>query len=129
MNNNNALRLHAYFTSPYYNDSHAPTHFEFQQDFPTIEDATAFRDQFPKATKLFVYTIHTSEGGKYYGVTTRANLTSDRNNGGINETGLRRYQAVIKAAAKLGIEIVCDPNATNAYETREEFEQAIGVAS
>jgi hypothetical protein len=123
-----SLKLHAYFTSPYFSDSHAPTHFEFRQDFPTIEAATAFVAQFPKTTKMFTFTVHTSEGGKYYGVATRANLASDRNNGGINETGLRRYQAVTKAAAKLGIEIVCVPNAANAYETREAFEQAIGGA-
>lgn len=126
----NTLRLHAYFTPAYFNDSHAPTHFEFHQDFPTIEEATAFVAQFPKATKMFAYTVNAFDGGehrKYYAVTTRANLTSNGNNGGINEAGLRRYQAVVKAAAKLGVEIACDPNAKNAYETREAFEQAIGI--
>ena len=122
------LKLHAYFTSPHFNDSHAPTHFQFSQDFPTIEEATAFVAQFPKSTKMFTYSVNAYSSDKYYAIMVRANLTSDKNNGGINEAGLRRYLTVIKAAAKLGIEIVCTPNASNAYETREEFEQAIGVA-
>ena len=127
MESSNVLKLHAYFTSPHYDDSHAPTHFKFTQDFPTIEAATAFVAQFPKSTKMFTYTVSTGGDGKYYAVNTHASLTSNGNNGGINEAGLRRYQAVIKAAAKLGVEIVCVPNASNAYETREAFEQAIGA--
>jgi hypothetical protein len=123
----NVLKLHAYFTSPHFDDSHAPTHFAFEQDFATVEAATAFVAQFPKSVKMFTCTVSTSEGGKYYLVNTRANLTSNGINGGINETGLRRYQAVVKAAAKLGVEIVCTPNASNAYETQEAFEQAIGA--
>ena len=53
-------------------------------------------------------------------------LTSNAVNGGVNETGIRRYRSLVRHAAKLGVEIVWTTgNVRNAYQTQADFEAAI----
>jgi hypothetical protein len=123
----NTLRLHAHFTPEYMQAGSAPTHFEFMADLPTVEDAKVFAAQFPKSVKMYAGKILDTNNVTWGWVRTDGNLTSNGVNGGINETALKRYQAVVKAATKLGIEIQYEKNARNSYATREEFETAISA--
>ena len=71
--------------------------------FDETDEAIAFAASFPK-----------SAGVKVHGAnaTARATLRSDEVNGGVNETGIRRYQSLITRAQKLGITIEWHDSAT-----------------
>jgi len=126
MENTTVLNLNAYYTTEYSGTRVAgqPQGFKFNATLDTREDAVAFVALFPKSSKMFATTLHTANGPLGYAM-AQGNLFSDGVNGGINETGLNRYRAILKAAAKNGIEIRYVANAGNAYESREAFEAAI----
>ena len=121
------LQLSAYVTTEY--DHHVgaghPQQFEFNAELPTKADAAEFAAQFPKSAKVFAGLLYTENGTRGW-ASAQASLVSDGVNGGVNETGLRRYRTIVKTAERLGIEILWVARAGNAYATREAFEAAIG---
>lgn len=117
-----ALQLTASFDT-YTNE---PQTFTFSAELSTVESGREYAAQFPKSTKLFATSLSTADGIKGW-VVSRSYLTSDKVNGGVNEAALRRYQAILKAAAKLGIQIEYARSYSNSYATREEFEAAISA--
>jgi hypothetical protein len=56
----------------------------------------------------------------------QANLTGDGVNGGVNETGLRRYRRLLAWAAEHGVPVVWAPIYANAYASQADLEAAIG---
>jgi hypothetical protein len=99
-------------------------------DFATREEAEAWAAQFPKAVRFYVTTLSYSDGRAmtYHARTGSVRLTADAVNGGVNETGVRRYRSAIRTAAKLGLDVVfpAGGNVVNAYTDRAAFEAAIG---
>lgn len=96
-------------------------------------EAQAIADQFPKSVKLYAGTLHAShepEGRDYGYVQFVAGLSSDKVNGGVNETGLKRWASFLKNAEKLGIAVEWDTEpAPQKYATREAFEEALAGAT
>lgn len=119
------LTLNAYFTTNYSRVAGLPQMFEFRAELPSREAAAEFGNLFPKAAKFMAMRLTTMSGAQRGTAVVTGNLVSNGVNGGINEAGLKRYQTVVKAAAKLGIEIQYAANAGNSYPTREAFEEAI----
>lgn len=98
--------------------------FTLTASFADRETADAFAGQFPKACQMRAYNLggdpeHTAM------VRSTARLTSDGVNGGVNETGVKRYRAAVRACAKLGASITYTTPYGNSYPTREAFEAAI----
>jgi hypothetical protein len=118
------LRLRAYYTTEYDKIAGIPMGYEFNAELPTVEDAKAFVAQFPKSAKMFAVAISGVTGIRGW-VAAHGNLVSNDVNHGINETGLKRYRTILKAASKLGIEIEYKKDSANSYSSRETFEQAI----
>jgi len=111
----------------------APQHVSFGVDF--AEGDEAGRDEllalFPKSTKLKASGCSTfdEETNRRFVIPTirgSVELRSNGVNGGVNETGIKRYRSIVKHADKLGIEIVFGTRFQNAYADRAAFEQAIG---
>ena len=122
---NTTLRLNAHYATEYSRQAGLPQDYSFSAELPTVEAAREFVTLFPKSVKMFAATLYKADHTVGGWATTRGNLVSDGVNGGLNETGLKRYQAVLKAAAKLGLQIEYAIDAKNSYATREAFEQAI----
>lgn len=103
-------------------------HFDFNTETDTPESAAALVALFPKSAKLTAGRIM-QNGGRIGGfIRGSGKLATDGVNGGVNETAIRRYRAVVRAAAKLGIEIRWTArNYSNAYISREAFEAAAGI--
>lgn len=92
---------------------------------PTRQDADALVARFPKSVKLYAADLN---GDPLNTARVRAtiDLLGTTANGGVNETGLKRYRSILKSAAKLGITVDfkahgCAPS----YPTQEALEAAI----
>jgi len=89
------------------------------------EAAEADLDFFPKMTKFVVARVgffQDGQSGHYFQIRTSAALAANGVNGGVNETGVKRYRAVVRNApvvAWKGDEFV------NNYSTRDAFEAAL----
>lgn len=94
-------------------------------DYATREEAEAAAALFPKSAKFYVSTCSHPGGIYTYTARTRSELTANDNNGGRNETGIRRYRSIMARADKLGAEIEFAAGFVNHYPTRESFESAI----
>lgn len=129
MENTTVLKLHAYYAGHYARTNPgAPQSYEFTAVLPSRNDAVAFAAQFPKSAKMFGGTLSCYDNGRSYVqgyASSHGNLVSNGVNGGVNESALRRYKAIVAAAAKLGVEIQYEVNALNSYPTRESFEKAV----
>jgi hypothetical protein len=117
----NRLSVSAYYLT----DGGAPSHLEVYGLAADRAAAEAFVARFPKAAKLRGVAFH----GEVQGwVSVNINLAPNGSNGGRNETGIRRYRTIQRAAAKLGVALVWhgdDIRTINAYRTADEFEAAI----
>lgn len=125
------LTLNAYYTTEYTGyrvPVGSPQAFLFEALVPTVEVAESWRDRFPKGCKTRAIVITMEDRSVKGLVRMDARLVPDGVNAGVNETGVKRYRAIVKAAAKLGVEIEYVANAGNSYPTREAFEAAIGIA-
>lgn len=92
----------------------------------TREEAEADLDYFPKSAKFGVTRVTRGPGDAYFQIQTRANLAANGVNGGVNETGVKRYRTVVRNAECLGIVWQGDEYVyVNSYLTREEFEAAL----
>ncbi|GIH07512.1 hypothetical protein Rhe02_55790 [Rhizocola hellebori] len=124
------LNIEAYWR--HRKDASMPCHYLFRAEFATLEQAQQFAALFPKTAKLTTVTCYDPSRGTKTGIAENySNLTADGSNGGVNETAIRRYRTLVKAAAKLGITVAwyADPRTSNAYQTREEFERAAGITA
>ena len=107
-----------------------PTLYKFSAEVPTVEDARAFAALFPKSHKVHGTSLTTyAEGGSVVTglVNHESYISPNKANGGVNETAVKRYRAIVKKLAALGVEIVYSKAYLNSYETREAFEAAIGL--
>lgn len=108
-------------------------HVRLYIDLDTPEQAVDLAARFPKAAKV--------HGGPCSGwgpngalpttglISGYAILEANGVNGGVNETGLKRYRTWLAAAEKLGLEIDWRGDAAgNAYPTQADFEVAAGLA-
>ena len=108
----------------------APIRWEFASaDFASREDAEALMATMPKALKAWVASCYHQHGVTTYSVHAKANLAADDVNGGVNETGVRRYWTLTRWAAKTSTPITFDGGysevVANAYQDRATFEAAI----
>jgi hypothetical protein len=117
------------------------SHHHFYQDMPSwfqggielpsldSERAEAIAALFPKSVKVHVSKMHEYKSGTQSTVSylrISASLGSDGVNGGRNETGIKRYRAMMKAAERAGIVIEWTAQTLDVtFATREEFEAAI----
>jgi hypothetical protein len=98
----------------------------------TVEQAREFVAAAPKSLKLRATTLTGpindayENGSREWGyVTTDAALLKDGVNGGVNETGIKRYWSLKKWAAKAGVELVWTRQWANSYATQADFEAAL----
>ncbi|MEB3023007.1 MULTISPECIES: hypothetical protein [Mycolicibacter] len=86
--------------------------------FDSAAAAEAFAASFPKSAGLKIHGAN---------ATSRAILRGDAVNGGVNETGVRRYQSLIAHAQQLGITIEWHDHATTRIILipQDEFETAV----
>jgi hypothetical protein len=126
------LRVSAFYKASYDYDTKSYTHHTDQLSHitasartATVEDAQALAAQFPKSAKVSAVSL----GGDpaHLGIIQfHVNLAPNGNNGGINETGLRRYRTLMRAAAKAGITVEWTAaQAVNSFATQAEFEAAV----
>lgn len=95
-------------------------------DYATEAEAAAVVALFPKSAKFYVSRCSHAGGIQTYSARTRATLVPTGNNGGTNETGVRRYRSIMARAEKLGASVEFVTGRTvNAYADRETFEAAI----
>jgi hypothetical protein len=95
---------------------------------PTFTDAYEIATQFPQLVKLGATTLHTYEKGEceefgylYFDAKLKANGI----NGGVNETGLKRYRSLRKHLARLGYSISYVAPYGNSYADEAAFEAAV----
>lgn len=108
---------------------------------PTAEDAQAIAAQFPKSAKVRASSI----SGYFKGDTTEGAYSSDPDaalathgyvhieivlqsngvNGGVNETGIKRYRAFRKHCARLGFIVEYKADGSNSYPTEADFEASL----
>jgi hypothetical protein len=124
-NSTPVLTLHAYLTTEYSPVAGLPQMFQFTAELPSPTEAVEFGRMFPKSAKVIGMTLTTATGERRGWAVAEGNLVSNGVNGGVNEAGLKRYHAIVKAAGKLGIEIQYTTDAGNSYPSREAFEAAI----
>jgi hypothetical protein len=120
-----AFQINAYYNS--YKGEAAPSHLRVRAEVANVEIAEAIAAQFPKSYRVFVNTGKEYGTGRTYAlVTIDVTLESNGNNGGKNETGIKRYRAFVAKAIKNGhtVEFAVD-RATNAYQTADALHAAI----
>lgn len=92
--------------------------------FTTRAEADAIAAQLPKS--LRVRAMGYSNSPTYHGyIQFRADLETNNVNGGVNETGLKRYRSLRKHLARLGHATTWVATYANSYDTEEAFEAAI----
>jgi hypothetical protein len=116
-------------------DRSVPWFVKFGMVFAEGDDAglAAFVAAFPKSAGVHSTTLSTFEGVDWTTgrsvrlpfATVEIFLSSNRANGGRNETGVKRYQSIIRTAAKLGLKVGWDGNGSNLYDTQAAFEEAL----
>ena len=114
-----------------------PQHFDFSGALPEPsgrEDAVAFAASLPKAAGFRGTTLGTYDGTPGHAdyrcftvgyVNCHGQLLANGNNGGINETGLRRFRAAMRAVEAAGISVVWTAGCSNSYKTLADFLAAI----
>lgn len=111
-----------------YTSTGEPQGFEFLIRMDTFDEAAAteIASRFPKSARLRVTTLSFSDGRpKVSYIIGRGNLVANGANGGINETGAKRYHTLIRAAAKAGVSIRWEARWGNSYPSAHAFETAI----
>lgn len=101
--------------------------------FETREQAEAAAALFPKACRIKVYALGTYTGlgtpdyrtFTLYTIHTDIRLNADRVNGGKNETGIKRYRSIMRAAERAGLAVEWLSFSGNSYATQADFEAAL----
>jgi hypothetical protein len=107
-----------------------PAGVEFSAKVATREEAEALAALFPKAHLFRVVEVfgigadYKATGGiAYYYVYSKTKLAAVKGNSA-NETGVKRYRAIMARAAKVGVAVEWQ-GSIHGYETRESFEAAL----
>lgn len=97
------------------------------QTFATREEADAFVAQFPKSAKWSVGSF-SGRGWSQFSVQTRFSLTSNGVTGAKNETAIKRFRAVEKKLAALGLldQVIWYSDSGNAM-SRDELEPLLAL--
>lgn len=122
-------------TAPVLHCTAWPEGYEFAMEVADRDEAAAVVSLFPKSAKMYATTMHTHEGGDWRNgaeitvgrVAHRSNLSANQANGGANETALRRYATIMRAADAAGIPVEYAPRWRNSYPDAEAFEAAHGL--
>ena len=105
------------------------SNMEWQQArFAAKADAQAWLDDLgaPKFVGLKAGSLsYAGEAGMSGYVSFNANLLADKVNGGINETGLKRYRALVRVARAKGIEVEWRGRWANSYESQAALDEAL----
>ncbi len=117
------MEFHAYHLP---NEPTALQHLEVRSPLmDTEEEAKAFASKFPKAAALRVYQQGRMTGEARvvrYGVGAHYNFAPNKATGEVNEAALKKYDALVKATQKHGIEPEWKSNAGNSL-SRDQFHQ------
>jgi hypothetical protein len=92
--------------------------------FETVEQQNAFLAQFPKSHKWSRSTVSTADGEFPFSA-TRADLRKTGVHGEKNETGIKRYYAIMQKLESAGIAYEWRTGYANSYADRESFEAAL----
>lgn len=119
------FKIEAHYKSEFQGGSEAePMMIEVSSIVATADVARDLAAQFPKSVKLRGGGISgCSEGSGY--ISLLVDLRPNGSNGGINETGLRRYRSFRKTCAKLGLETAWGSRSRNSYPTEAALEAAL----
>jgi hypothetical protein len=115
----------------HYNSAGQVAAYEVTALVEDLAAAQAIVAQFPKSAGIWATECreYLATGTKVWGyVSGRAALAKDGVNGGKNETGIKRYRSLAKAADKLGYTLdfaIQGSRIANGYTSREEFEAAL----
>lgn len=90
----------------------------------TFEEAQRVAATFPKSVKLVSTHLSGDPDGQSGYVSFNASFVANGTNGGVNETGLRRYRTFRRFAASLGHEVLWTATFGNAV-TEAEFERIV----
>lgn len=92
-----------------------------------IDAAIAVASMFPKSCKVRATKLFGADSVRGY-VEFQVHLYENGVNGGVNETGIRRYKTLMKHCAKWGVPVVmAERRYANAFESIEAFEIAAGI--
>lgn len=103
-----------------------PIGFDFSITVETLEQAVEIAGWFPKSCRIEATRLVSASSVRGY-VRGGASLRSNGVNGGVNETGLRRYRSIVRHCQRLGITTGYRADAGNSYPSQAEFEAAIGM--
>lgn len=129
-----ALRVRATFHAKYLGANDYELHPETPQgvelsgpELPTREAAEEWAAQFPQSVRFRVRSCGWLDGSTTYSAGTGLiQLAANGVNGGVNETGLRRYRSAVRTAERLGLDVEFGAAGTmNAYADRATFEAAV----
>ncbi len=93
-------------------DIDAPQGFQIWHTFESQAEAVAFVAAFPKYVG-FRLLRGCGTGPEMKHLNLYIKLSSDGNNGGRNETGIKRIKALVAGCTKLGVELVAAGNIAN----------------
>lgn len=123
-NANGTIKLVAVYTSDREAIPGLPAGYRFHIDTETLEEAQELAARFPKGTKPIPHRVGT-RSGNHGCVSWDGSLRPNGVRGAVNETAIKRYRAMVKAAGALGFEIEVERPYRNCFETRESFEAAL----
>lgn len=99
--------------------------FSITFEFPTVTDAREFAASLPKSLRAIGYPAGQLDNSVRGGACIQADLRPNGTTGAVNETGIKRYRAAMKALAARGIEVEYRALYTNSFPTRDDFEAAL----
>jgi hypothetical protein len=108
-----------------------PSRVQLSIVVPTVDDAKQLASLFPKSLRVrstrFTTDQWTPGQHNAYGyVELDVRLIGDDANGGVNETGVKRYRTFTRKLAELGYTLAWDGTYwRNSYQSQAEFEAAI----
>ena len=110
-----------------YSDGQGGAWLRVDQTFATRDEADAFVAQFPKSARFGVSNF-SGKGWKQFSVSTRFSFVSNGTTGAKNETAIKRFRALEKKLAALGLadSLVWTSDAGNSM-TREELEPLLAL--
>jgi len=104
------------------------THVQISVTCPTRERADEIVAMFPKSCKLKSYRV-SSDPVDYAGAGNWITLWANGVNGGVNETGLKRYRAIVAKARALGFYLDFEYRvAANGVKSEAELEERLARA-
>jgi hypothetical protein len=104
-----------------YQDSCGPMYASLAAIVPTPADAEELAASFPKALRVKATTLGATDGSLRGYVTLQVKLRSDKANGGVNETGIRRACRALELLEAAGHSLEYRADSLNSYPTLEAF--------